>query len=133
MTKFLPFVVAAIVLDCLGLTAYSFLEHNGWKLVTIGIFVVATLFMLVLAARQMRLGELFLLGLIVSVVALLSLQMLGYTAFPGLVKDVQPLSPNHYRLMTLQFVLACAFYFTGIVLARVLFGRRNVDAGNRRS
>jgi hypothetical protein len=89
-------------------------------LVLVGSGLLGVLFQLV---KKVEFGEMLKVAVGYAVVAVCTHQLLGFMLYPGLLKDVEFMSPEHGRLTLIVFTLVLIGYLAGfsfIKLARHL-------------
>ena len=88
------------------------------KYITLGVFLIAMVQYLIAATELLSVWELVLLAVFLSVGSATIHNVLGFAFFPGLVKDVPPLSLHHFRGIgnEMMFLLVC---YTGGILVSV--------------
>lgn len=119
------FLIGAAVQTC-GIVGFPVVSASSQAvigkpvlLVLVGSGLLLVLFQLV---KQLEFGEMLRLAVGFAALAVCTHQLLGFLLYPGLLKDVELMSPEHAWLKLMVFALVMIGYLAGYGLIRL--GRR---------
>jgi hypothetical protein len=106
-------IEVAAILSFIGI-ARTALAFPG-KQIIIVVFLIAIIALLFMAMRLLSFRNLMLLAAFLTIGFIATYQMLGFAFFPGLVKDIAPLSLEHLRTTGTIAILVFFGYIACIV------------------
>jgi hypothetical protein len=123
MTRVSGSLIALLLVEEIATLALFFAlsrSDNREQLVPIlliigAVLILATLFS---AVRGSTLGGVLVLSILNGVALVAAIQVMAFWVFPGIMKDIEPLTAQHIRLATLQFAaLSVGTLLVGSVLS----------------
>lgn len=114
------FIAAWITQICSLLALVRLSNSKTWGIL---IFLGALCAMLVLVklARDFEVSRALIFIVSLAATGVCTLQLFGFFAYPGLVKDVTPFSGDHALLMLKIFILSLASYLTGYAFIKAAY------------
>lgn len=117
-SKLLQFTGLGILIEGLAILAFAFVARTDWlaagKQVVLIFFLVLISFLIIRASAALSITKLIWLSIFLSFGGVFVFELIGFTVFPGLVKDVTPFSLEHMKGAILLLMLVFICYVTGI-------------------
>lgn len=109
------------VLEAAAIYGFIAISKTGWaipgKQIVITLFCLAVLMLFIYSARFIKLTEMALVAAFLSVGFIVIYQALGFSIYPGLVKNIGFLSAEHIKTTFIVFVLVGGGYSIAILVA----------------
>lgn len=120
MSALTGFIIGCIAVETVSLLGFCLLAKTEWaawgKMLALALFLAGTLLLLTQAVQKLPGKKLIHLILIVTLCMVALFQILGFTLFPGLAKEIELFSPAQFKLAFYQFLSI------GLYHAAVAFG-----------
>ena len=125
MSSYVKWTLIGIATECVAFLSFIFVARTPWgswgKFVCIVIFFCSTLAFLGYVARSMEPKELIRMGAHIGAGVVIFIQIVGFSFFPGIIKDATFLSLFHLELIGIQFFSLFAFNSIVALIAWALF------------
>lgn len=125
------FLLGAVIQTC-GIVVFPAVSASSQaviaKPVLLLLVAAGLLLLLFKLVRHLEFGQVIWLVVGLAALAVCTHQLLGFLLYPGLIKDVELMSPQHAWLTLMVFVLVMSGYLAGYGLIRL--GRRLLHLKN---
>jgi hypothetical protein len=121
MITFASLALVGIVISTGSMLGFLFAANtigSRFGYICIVIYALATFFLFVSAARRMSANSLAALGLVVAVASVFVEQILAFSFFPGLVKDIPVLGYDHIMRLAIMLCATVLWYFIIAALSK---------------
>ena len=120
--KLLQFAALGVLLEGIAIYAFITVSKSDWavpgkQIITI-FFLISIIVLFSVTVRSFSFFEQLLLSWFLTAGFVVVYQFLGFTLFPGLVKDITPFSSEHFRV---TFIFTCILFGIFNLIAIVVF------------
>ena len=114
MSTLVRFTILGLLIEVVAILSFIGIARvalaSPGKQITIIVFLILIIVLLVWAVRILSLKELVLFAVFLTIGFMAIYQILGFAFFPGLVKDIIPLSSEHLRTTGTLTIIVFAGY-----------------------
>ena len=117
MGQVVRLAIAGLIVQLFGFASFISIVRLdlAGKEITVGLVLIATFILMIVAVSRLDLIKIILLAAFLAVSFTCIHQLLGFTLFPGLVKDIELFSPDHLIKLQDGMALLFAAYMVGML------------------
>ena len=121
MMKLLKFTALGVLLEGIAIYGFIAVSKSDWampgKQIVVIVFLISIIALLSVTAKSFSFFEQLLLSWFLTAGFIVAYQLLGFTLFSGLVKDITPFSIEHFHITILFSVILFGFFnLIGVVV-----------------